>query len=55
MHNYRVGFWWNTDLRCEWVGEAPSELHAIAIALNAHRLNHWCLGDKAFKITVQIA
>lgn len=45
---YEVQFFWHTDMRCHWDGEADSEVEAYAKALKHHRFESWCDGEGFF-------
>jgi len=53
MFRYRVTFWYYTDLRCDWEGEAANELAAIGIAQTHHKLTDWCNNALGFKLSVE--
>ena len=44
MKSYSVKFWYYTDLRCDWTGDAYDDCAAIQMALIHHRLNQWVIG-----------
>lgn len=53
MRRYLVRFWYYTDNRCEWEGEAANEIAAIGIAQTANKLKEaWCTAP-GFKISVE--
>lgn len=51
MKTYHVQFFYYTDERCEWKGEAVNEMTAIGMALTHHRLDGWC-NHPGFRIVV---
>ena len=54
MKNFTVKFYYYTDLRCDWVGQATNELAALVLAMNEHALPEWSSG-KGFRIEIHYA
>ena len=52
MNNYEVCFFWHTDCRGDWTGEAPNEIGAIVLAMNAQKIKEWCTSE-GFHIRVR--
>lgn len=52
---YRVGFYYYTDCRVTWVGEASNSVSAIVLAQEAlfSPVVDWCSYGKGFHITVE--
>lgn len=55
MKRFKVGLWWNTDLRCDWEGEATSEIDAIFRAMHHHRISEWTQNGPGFRLTIELA
>jgi hypothetical protein len=51
MKKYQVKFYYYTDLRCDWVGEAFDDRMALTLALAHFRLNEWAVSD-GFHVTI---
>ena len=51
MKTYSVKFWYYTDLRCDWEGQAYNCLSALALAMAYHMVEDWPV-DKGFKVTI---
>lgn len=54
MKKYTVRFWYYTDLRCDWEGDAYDDRAALQLALAYHRLNEWAVSP-GFRVEVSRA
>jgi hypothetical protein len=54
MNQYRVKFYYGTDLRCDYVVTAHNDLAALAKALDCSALETWC-GDPAMRVEIAFA
>jgi len=54
MKHYKVRFYYTTDLRCEWEGQAYDDLRALSAALDHFKLGTWAI-EQAFRIEISRA
>jgi len=52
MHTYTIYFFYGTDCRCDWTGEAYDEVRALAEAMNFHKLQGWISNGQHFTIEI---
>jgi len=51
---FKVSFYYHTDCRTEWIGEASNDLAALAIATVAcSDTEDWCDHGRGFKIVIE--
>jgi hypothetical protein len=51
MKNYRIKFYYGTDLRAEWEGMAWDELRALTQAMDHVNVATWCISQD-FRIEI---
>jgi hypothetical protein len=51
MKDYIVTFYYHTDQRTNWQGQATNELHALALALGHYGIEDWC-EEAGFRIEI---
>lgn len=51
MNKYTVKFYYYTDLRTDWTGEAANEVAALVMAMNHHNIKEWA-NEKGFRIEI---
>ncbi len=52
MNTYIIYFFYGTDCRCDWKGEANDEVRALGKAMDHHRLEHWVANGNGFTIEI---
>lgn len=54
MKKFSVRFWYYTDLRDEWEGDAANEFAALALALQHCQCDSWAT-SRGFKVEIESA
>jgi hypothetical protein len=55
MNTYTIYFFYGTDCRCDWTGEAHDEVRALAAAMDHHKLEAWITNGNQFTIEISRA
>ena len=53
MKTYTVRFWYHTDLRLDWTGEATDERMALNLALALYRIEGW-VSAPGFRVEIAL-
>jgi hypothetical protein len=54
MKRYKVKFYYYTDLKCDWEGDAYDDFRALGAALDHFNLGTWAIGE-GFRIEISRA